>query len=917
MRSQGTLDDGYDQPSLAGDSGGVAVAKLAPTVQQAQLVPRDALLDNLDSLRNRRLVLLAAPAGYGKSTLLGQWRERLLRRGTRVAWLSLDDDDGSPGDLVTYLLHSLRRSGVVLPPDMPDGAIPDEAAAKQRLRQLLNAVAADGRETVLMLDEFEHLPDRTVESVVSALLRWAPENLLLAIASRRAPPLPLATLRVQGLLAEFRAPDLRFTASEIGALFGTPLTRQDAAEIDRHTEGWPVALQLLRGWWSRERDKHQVLASFDRATEEIAAYLSEQVFATLPRPLHDFLIEASVLDRLSLGAVERVLGHSDGWRALQDTESLKPFLISVDKDVGAYRIHPIIRDSLASAFSSLPADRQRGIHRAAALWYAQAQHLPRAVRHAQLAGDLALAGRLVEDAGGVQIWIRHGFARLKAVDALLTDDLLDRFPRLKLLRALVHAKDGANAAARRLFDAVRADTQDFTSDASGADTGMLRLDGLVVEATLMVNECRPASDSYLDAYERTVRGISGDDHIFQGNTKTLFCISCHQRGLFDRAVAASHEAIDHYRQADLPHGEFFNHLHLGVINLAQGMADAAEAAYGRAQAIARKHFPDDRTKGVLVNALLAELAYEGNNIALAERRLRSVGDQIRHTEAWHDIYAAQYGVSAMIALSTQGLDAALSQIDDAWHVASERHVPGLKPFVDALRVSCLALAGMTEEAAAAAQAGGLSLTALRGKTGGLWREDEAVVAALSRLAIRQGDSKSLRDLLPPMLQRLRATRHVRSSIRLGTLAAMAFADLREPETALSHLRVALSLSARSGFQRIFHEEGARLVPLLKQFLQDGAAAGQDDSASAARRQAADILAVLDVGPRAQRAFTSLSPREIQVLQQLSLGQSDKLIGRALNLTENTVKYHLKNVYMKLRVTSRTEAVQAARRRGLI
>nr|WP_279347225.1 LuxR C-terminal-related transcriptional regulator [Govania unica] len=875
-------------------------------VQQTRLLTRDALLDSLDSLQKRRLVLLTAPAGYGKSTLLGQWRDRLLKRGRRVAWLSLDDDDGNPGDLVTCFLHSLRRAGVKLAPDLIKTAILDEATAKHRLRQLLNSIASDGVETVLMLDEVEHLPGPTVETIMTPLLRWAPENLRLVIAARRVPPLPLATLRAQGLLAELRATELRFTQDEISELFGPQLSRQDLSNIDRQTEGWPVALQLLRGSTHPTRS-----LSLSPAHEDISAYLSEQIFAVLPRPLHDFLIEASILDRLSLGAVERVLGHSDGWRALLETESLKPFLISVDRDVGAYRLHPIIRETLSAAFSSLPPARQTEIHRAAALWHAQGQHLPRALRHALLAGDLDLAGQLVVEAGALQIWIRHGFARLKAIDELLSDDLLARFPRLKLLRALVLAKDGANAATRRLFETVRTDTQDFTFDASGGDPAILRLDGLVVESTLMFNEGRAASDAYLDAYERTVHSISGDDHVFQAHVKNLLCISCVQRGLFDRAVAASHEAIDHYRQAGLFHGEFYSHLHLGVINMAQGMADAAETSYGRAQAIARKHFTDDRPKNMQLNTLLAELAYESNNLPLAERRLRSNGDQLRHSEGWYDIYAAQHVTNTMTALASQGLDAALNQIDSAWHMASERHIPGLKPLLDATRVSCLALSGFTDEAAAAAHAGGLVLSPETPHQSSLWREEEAVLTALARLALRQGEAAKLAIILPPQLQRLRARRHVRSSIRIGTLTALAFADLKDTETALGHLGTVLALSARSGYQRMFHEEGAAMVPLLKQYLLNS------HSDITARSHAADILAVLDVGSRASKSYTALSPREVQVLRQLALGQSDKLIGRALTLTENTVKYHLKNVYSKLSVSSRTEAVQAAKRHGLI
>ncbi len=905
--------DGAAQEKPADAPADVVITKLAPVAQQATLLKREWLTNVLDAAHLSRLILITAPAGYGKTTLLGQWRECLLSRSCRTAWLSLDDEDGDASELLTYLCHSLVRAGLQFDADLRTLAMSDDVVTKQYLRRLLNTLAEDGQATFLILDEVDHLPLKTMETVIVPLLRWAPQNLTIIIASRSTPALPLSTLRVQGLVTELKANDLRFTQAEINTLFKGSLSRQDVATIAHHTEGWPVALQLLRSCWSRDHDRHHLLDAYTGLSAEIGGYLSEQIFARLPEAVHQLLVESSILDRLSAGTIERVIGPTAAWAYLLQSDLMKPFLVAVDKDVGAYRLHRVLREELQRHFALLPKDRRDHLYRAAAQWHAHAHHLSRAVRYALLADDIDMAGKVIEDAGGIQIWIRYGFNRVKDIDALLTPKLLERFPRLQLLRALVLTKDGSTASARRLFENVRIATQDFTVTGDGSPPDALRLDSMVTHSTLLFNECRAASDDYIQNYETTIRRISGDDHVFLANVNAMLCLTYHQRGLFERAITAAHDAIDYSRQAGLPHAEFFEHLHIGAINYAQGQREAAENAYTRAHTIARKHFPDDGTKGVLLGVLNADLAYECNQIGLAERRLRSVENQLTNTEAWFDIYATAYGMAAMLALNTQGIDLALTRIDDAWRMANERQLVGLKPFLSATRISCLTFAGLIPEAAAVAQDAGLSLDHIADHNDGQWRENEAIVAALSRLAIAQGHAIRIAHILPPLVQKLRSKGHVRSTIRLGLLAAIALNNTRDFVSADAQLQMVLGLSARSGYQQAFHQEGASVVALLKRFVR-----AMDDSLdSSVRNHAINLLSSLDVGPRAKGNFVTLSPREIQVLRELSTGHSDKTIARALELTENTVKYHLKNIYGKLRVGNRTEAVASARKRSLL
>jgi len=770
-----------DEASGQSSDQAIMVTRLAPAMQRAKLLERGDLLKALDAASSARLISLEAAAGYGKTTLLSQWRDKLLAGGVAVAWLSLDEEDDSAGALVANLGYAFQRAGITVPPEVIAAFAPHEADARHRLQRLLNAIAVHGRPLALILDEFERLSPAVVHAVIAPLIKWAPDNLTTAIAGRERLPLPVAALRARGLVFELKAVDLRFRPDEIGRLFDCQLSRADLSSVEANTEGWPVAVQLLRRWWSSHHSEHHALSTLQGAAGDIAEYLSEQVLSSVPPELRASLREVAVLDVLSDGAIEYVMGYSGLLAQILAVDVLRPFLSIVDQDVGIYRLHPILQSVLIGEIKFIAADRRAALQRAAAQWYAKGGQITRAVRHALDAGDSDLAGTIIEEVGGVQIWIRQGMSRTKAVDAYLSEPLLDRFPRLRLLHALVLAKEGRLSVARQNFEKARAATHEFTALAGGGNLIALRQDSLFVESTLLVNECQPPGDAYLAAFEDTLRGVAGYDHIYQGYWRTFLCISRHQRGLFDKALEAAHEAIDHYRQFQLPHGEFFSHLHIGTINFAQGLPTAAEAAYNRARHMAAAHFPDDQTKSTLINALMAELAYEQNLILKAHRRSQLAISHTRKSEAWYDIYAAAFITAVMIALEREGFDAAAAVIDTARLEASARQAHGLMPLLEATRASCLALSGMVGQAADVLRYASVDLAGLaEWQAERTWREREAIMAAYIRVAARDLSFSIPVERLEQSLRRLWALRHVRSAIRIaaGSLLQVAISGDR-------------------------------------------------------------------------------------------------------------------------------------------
>ncbi len=886
MAADGDLDD---------ESGILLLTRLRPPLVRAGTLERTTLLQSLDAASLCRVILVTGAAGYGKTVLLTQWYEHRLSQGRRTAWISADDEDLSPGKVVAYLAHAMGQAGLDAGPAFAAASHADGSGARQRLRQLLNLVARHVEPVVLIIDDVDRLGETEIREVLTPLLRWAPDNLILVLSGRHRPDIPVSALRVQGLVAEIGPAELQFGLHEIVELFGPGLSRQGASAVLGHSLGWPAIVQLLLGLWRRAEDRDALIANFDGVRGAAADYLSEQILDAVPPEIRALLVDMSLLDTVdeACAAFLRPDGQ-DLWRALVRLEGFKPFLLEDARSEGRRRLHPILRDVLADSFHGQPLAARQGVHARLAEWHDRAGHLIRSVRHALLAGDTPCAARYIFAAGATRIWIRQGKARLEAIDGLLDDAILQSVPRLKLLRALVLIKRGELGGAEALFSQARAQLD-------GCTDSDISFDLLLVESTLLFNQCKPSGDEYLAIYAQRMEEVGGDHDVVLGNVKTLMSLSYQQRGLPQRADRHACDAQVHYGRADLPHGSFFVELHRGAAQFAMGNSAAADVALDRAQALARRHFPDDGDKQLLVAINRAEIACDAGRIALAEKRLQGAVRRLVTMEGWHAVHAIVHGVGVAIAAAHGGTDAALEGLDAAERLAIDRGLTGLRPFLVAQRMSYLLRAGDADGAMAAARSAGLSLDRQADAGDMLWREREAVLTAFARLALVQGDAQAVLGMIAQPLRDFARMRLSRPRVHLHLLGALASEALDDAATADHHLFEALNLAGQSGHVRAFHEEGPALADLMRRHV-----VRMPDSGMAAH-----MLTIL--APRAAATDAPvLTPREGEVLSQLQNGLSAKRIARSLDLTENTVKFHLKNIYGKLRVNSRTQAIVQAR-----
>ena len=422
----------------------------------AGVVPRPRLTGHLDEGLEQGLVLVCAPAGYGKTVLLADWARRRQRP---VAWLSLDEGDNDPARFWRYAVAALdrvrpgisERVGPLLGPPTP----PSFAGLATAL---INDLAAQpGDEAVLVLDDYHVIGSQPVHASLEFLLEHRPPELRLVLASRADPLLALARLRARGELAELRAAELRFTAEEAAALLrqlvagaDASLPDADVAALTARTEGWAAGLQLaglsLRG----QADVAGFVADFTGSHRYVLDFLSQEVLECQPEQVRAFLLDTSVLERLSGPLCDAVTGRSGSQELLEQVERAGLFLVPLDEVRGWWRFHHLFADLLRARLREEQPAQVTQLHRNAAAWHEEHGLTEEAIRHAVAAGEMTWAARLIERQFDTVSGLRgEGVTVQRWLDALPADLVRSR-PRLLLAQAQLAAASWPRGDGRAL-----------------------------------------------------------------------------------------------------------------------------------------------------------------------------------------------------------------------------------------------------------------------------------------------------------------------------------------------------------------------------------------------------------------------------------------------------------------------------------
>jgi LuxR family transcriptional regulator, maltose regulon positive regulatory protein len=912
--------------------------KLHVPRSRSQAVPRGRLLEQLDRGAGAALTLVSAPAGFGKSTLLTQWLQthtQASQGGSAVAWVSLDTEDSDPLTFCRYMVASLRT---VLPEvgaeelALLDAA--DPPPVRRLLTTVLNDIAAGAIEVVLVLDDYHVIESREVHDLVTFLLEHLPPQLRLVIAGRSDPAVPLARLRARGELVEVRAAELRFTSEEttsyLNGAMGLTLAPAEVAALEDRTEGWIAALQLAALSMRGREDVEDFVAGFTGDDRYVVDYLVEEVLQRQPATVRTFLLQTSVLDRLTGELCEALTGEPDGRAMLESLDRANLFLVPLDDHRRWYRYHHLFADMLRARLLDEQPTHVQVLHRRASGWFEQHGDRAAAIRHALAAADFELAAELVERESPASRRAR-GESTLLGWLRALPDEVLEDRPVLSVVYAGTLLSTGTlDGVERRLQDAERwlAAPQGRPGDAPARpkvvdEEELRRLPAWVAIYRAAQALLRGDPSSTASHADQALGLLAPGDDIGRAAASALSGLASWTEGDLESA----HEAYTTCSEIFVRAGYFSDVLGcaitLGDIRVTQGRLRDAMATYEQALRVTGQAGEVNRRtalRGVAdMYVAMSRLHVEHDDLDAARTCLEVSRQLGEHRGLPQNRYRRRVAM-ARLREAEGDLAGALTLLEEAERSYVGDFSPEVRPV--SASVARLQLAQhRLAEAAAWVRRRGLSAS----DDVGYLREFEHLT--LARVLIHQyraqpspGTIEQAAQLLGRLAAAAEAGGRTGSLIEVLTLQALTHQERGDIPAALGPLERALQLAEPEGYIRTFLDEGAEMQALLTAEVSRGRAPGyarillhrmpeavasQADAAAATRRTPAGM----PVEP--------LSARERDVLRLLATDLAGPEIARELVVSLNTVRTHTRNIYSKLGVSNRRAAVRRAEELQLV
>ena len=883
-------------------------SKTCAAQQSLPVLHRKELCRILNQGLNKKLSLVIGPAGYGKSTLLGDWYGDLQADGIAAGWLNLDEQDSDPGLFALYLAYSLAEAGLYeeISRLQPEG-FSDNTKPTVTIGVLLSAIRNYDERIVLILDGVENLPEQCIEQILDPVLLYMPDNLHLVLAGRHCGDLPLSRLKLQGQVTEISGNDLKFTPFEIEEFLDGYLERKDIARVAEKLEGWPAAVQLVRNILAENSDPSQALTSYSGAEKNTRDYIIETVFSPLSSLQKGLLLDFCIFENIDRDILQDMRPEGDVLALLGTLNSLDgQFLYISGPAENSYRIHPLLREALISHLEETNPAHFREIHRKAAMMYSDTGDIIQAIKHSLKAGTPEIGAIAVEKAGGVMLWNKEGMSRIRQAVALLPEEVYRDHPRLHLAKALVCLKDGHLNDGRHIFDQVTRQIE----ESGTAPTTELAYDLVVISSTLSVYDGTPLTEQVTDQIGDYINNSDLIDKVQIGFAQTVVCISSLQKGDYETAKSVGAQAVAHFQKYNSVFGEVYIYIHMASVALAEGELDEAQDYLTKVQNNQRKYFIDDKDMRLVSSILRAELHYERNELNSAARLLKDINHRLENGEAWYEIYASGYTVSTALAFLTKGLEACLSLADESSKYIKREGLKRLNRLVVANKAGYLCRSDLVSKARKLIQQNNLTFEEYRRNHGEEFsaREKYGVLQALMRLLIAEKRYDEAIPELRRLIQKARRDRHPQTEQKYRLFLAIAGFESGQKQPAFRELDKVLSFVRQKGLLRFMLDEASFVLPLLSAYCEDAKAAERD--------HARYILSCVEETAPANDKII-LTRRENQMLEQIAEGHSDKIIARNLGVSENTVRFHLKNLFKKLDVKNRRLAVVEAKRQLLL
>ena len=892
-------------------SGDLLQTKLYVPRLRSDLVHRPHLLETLNHGLNSKLTLVSAPAGFGKTTLVGEWVTHLTITDSHVAWLSLDAADNDLARFLRYVVTAVCRSKNN---DSPAGKsalamlhsqqpTPTEAV----LTSLINEIAAMPDRIILVLDDYHLVEAQPVHDALGFLLDNSPPQIHLVIATREDPPLLLSRFRARAQLTEIRAADLRFTTAEaadfLNRVMGLDLSPENIAALETRTEGWITGLQLAAISMQRSDESTRFIQSFTGSHHYVMDYLIEEVLAQQPDHMERFLVQTAVLDQLTGSLCNALTGRDDGQEMLAVLERANLFVIPLDEERQWYRYHHLFGDLLRRRLRRTRPEDLPILHKKASGWFKNQGLDQEAIKHSLAGKNYQHAAKLIEAIAFDMIQQGKHTTIVGWLNAF-PEEILKEHAYMCVLhaRTLQLTGDLENSEVR-LIDAENAlDSQAYQVD----------------EISGLIHSCRAYSSFMIGDHDNTISHarqaldeLPATAALLRVQTALYLGIAYRYRGELQAALDIYDEILPSVKSQGGHSISVLCYLHLGDLYTEMAQLQRAQELYEQALKSTEHHTgqPDLPFTGYIYVSM-GRIFRQWNQL---EDAYHLTMKGLTLCREWNvaDILALSCLELAYIHQALGNVEQAKPLIQEAIQIFNSLSDWGSQ-LGTAHKAKFDLVCGDIESAERWADSNDL----LTDDTFEFHREIEYLV--LVRVFIAQKRLQKAHALVVRIQRIAKEIRRRQTELEALILQALILSKQGKTDQALLHLEKALLIGEPEGYIRIFVDEGQAMVHLLQQALSSGVAPDYVRRLLAAFPAEVSFQTAVSKLPIDQSGLIEpLSERELEILQKIAEGLTNPEIANRLYLSLNTVKVHTRNIYSKLDVHNRTQAVAKARDMGIL
>ncbi|MDY7031327.1 MAG: LuxR C-terminal-related transcriptional regulator [Thermodesulfobacteriota bacterium] len=876
-------------------------------------ISRSHLIKRMDEGFERKLTCISAPAGFGKTTLLVDW---IHQNKIPVAWLSVDKGDNDPVYFLSYVITGLQT----LETGTGKAALtmlqsPQPPPIESVLINLINDVIRIPTDMALVLDDYHLVDAKSIHDLITFLLENLPEQMHMIIATRSDPPLPLmARLRSQNQLTELRAADLSFTADETSILFNENLnlrlSTEDIHLLETRTEGWIAGLQLAALSLSGRKDPSGFLKAFKGDNRYIADYLTEEVLNRQPEYLRNFLLQTSILGRLSGSLCDTVTLQENSQQVLNTLEKANLFIIPLDDERCWYRYHHLFADLLKQRLRMKQSNLVSELHRRASQWFAKNGFKDEAIDHAFAAKDYNQAAQLIEEIAGVD-WDRANESRLIRWFRKLPNEQICANPKLCIFYAKELSQSGyLEDAEMRLQTA-----ENIIESTSNSELRKEDLYGRIAVIRAYISTRKGDVSRIVNLSNQALESLSQRDLIWRSVAATTLGFAYILSGAGDMVKAQ--QAFSEAQKICVAAGNMYHNIYtnmcLGAVMLSRGQFTEAKDIYQQSISLANE---SNLSQTELMGSLYGNLGMifcEWNDL---DEGIRLMNKGIKLNEQGRD-------PEALTNCRINLLRALIYRMDlvGAFRVLEKINESTRDFMLSPLTMNVIAFFNVFFWLVN----GNLNAALKWVKERGLSVDDELTNLhefehlALVCILIAQERLDDADQLLRRLIENAQAGDRVYLMIEMRLWRAMIFKAKQDTAAALSELQLALALAEPGGLIMIFVSKGKPVAELLEEMLNVKKHAPDNTKAGFSRSYAKKIMMAFKAStpPKIEGLLEPLSERELEVLSLITAGFSNREIAEKLFISLNTVKTHTKNINSKLNVNSRIKAVARAKEMGLL